>query len=543
MRNIRLLDCTLRDGARIIDGKFTDYEIGAIAKRLTDANIDFVEMGFIRDPKNVTYKGDSIFFTDPTQIEKFIPERKQNAVYLAFIDYGMYNFDLLPPNNGKSVNGLRVGFTKKDYLNHWDDVVRCFNIVKEKGYKLLIQGVNSLNYTDSEFISLLGKVNDIKPYAFGIVDTYGAMCLDDVQRLYSLVDHNLDPDISIDIHTHNNCQMAFALVQEVIGLCRGNRILIIDATLEGVGKCAGNLNLELIAEFLNTKRQYNYDFDLILDTIDEFLFRVKQECSWGYSIPAFMGSIYMSHPNNIIFLTSKFRLTNKDIKNIISMIDVDKRQRYDYDNIEKLYLQYSASCVDDSSIIDELAIEIADSPVLVIAPGNSLHKYRNKVVDYINRVKPYVISVNFQYDSKVDCVFFGNKKRYDFYRDSITCKNVVVSSNIKASKQDRIVNYNSIIDRRYKYFDNSTIMLLNLLRRIKVKKIILAGFDGYSKELKNNYFDPTFSNDRHIDEFDNYNSEIGIMLGNYIKEVSDTTIVRLLTPSYYVEKVDGDFYE
>ena len=456
----------------------------------------------------------------------------------------MYDFNLLPQNNGKSIDGLRIGFTKKDYINSWPEVVKCFNIVKEKGYRLLIQGVNSLNYSDSEFISLLHDVNNVQPYGFGIVDTYGAMCLEDIQRLYSLVDHNLLKNIAVDIHTHNNCQMAFALVQRVIELCNGDRDLIIDATLEGIGKCAGNLNIELIAEFLNTKKQYNYNFDLILDTIDEFLYRIKKDHHWGYSIPAFMGSIYMSHPNNIIYLTSKFRLTNKDIKNIISMIDVEKRQRYDYDNIKRLYLEYSATVVDDTNVIHNLETNIGNSPVLVIAPGNSLHSYRDKILEYISTNNPYVISVNFQYPDATKTVFFGNKKRYELYRDTITCENVIVSSNIQVTeRKDGIINYNSIIDRRYKYFDNSTIMLLNLLRIIKIPKIVIAGLDGYASSIKDNYFDPSFSNIRHITEFDSFNSEIGEMLNNYIKEVSGMSAVSFLTPTRYSEYIEDITYE
>lgn len=542
-KNVKLLDCTLRDGARIIDGKFTDYEIASIAHRLTDANLDYVEMGFLRDGKKVSYEGDSIFFTDPEQIEKFIPNKRRGTTYLAFIDYGMYDFTKLPPYNGKSVDGLRIGFTKKDYLKSWDDVVKCLELVKKQGYKLLIQGVNSLNYTYDEFLSVLQRIDEVHPFAFGIVDTYGAMCLEDIERLYNLVNENLNEDIAVDIHTHNNSQMAFALVQRVIEM-NSSRNLIIDATLEGMGKCAGNLNLELIVEYLNNKRQYNYNFDLILDTIDEFLYKIKKEHFWGYSIPAFMGSIYMSHPNNIIYLTEKFRLTNRDIKNIISMIDVEKRQRYDYDNIQKLYLEYSATKVDDSQVYIKLKKILADRKILVIAPGNSLHDFSQKIYSYIEKFKPYVISINFQYEERSDCVFFANKKRYDFYRQHISCQNVIVTSNIKDILcGDDIVNYNSLIDRRYKYFDNSTIMLLNMLRLLKVKKIVLAGFDGYTSDINDNYYDQTFSNARHVDEFEAFNVGIGTMLNDYIKEVSQTCQVSFLTPSHYEKYLDLFTYE
>ena len=64
--------------------------------------------------------------------------------------------------------------------------------------------------------------------------------------------------------------------------------------------------------------------DRILDTIDSYLSPIKEKYNWGYSIPAFMAGIYKSHPNNIIYLTQKYRLNSKDIKYIISAIDDEK---------------------------------------------------------------------------------------------------------------------------------------------------------------------------------------------------------------------------
>ena len=89
--------------------------------------------------------------------------------------------------------------------------------------------------------------------------------MDDVDRLYTIVDHNLDENIAIDFHSHNNYQLSFAFAQEIIRLSNGKREVIIDGTLNGMGKCAGNLNTELLVDYLVRKRNYDYDFDAILD--------------------------------------------------------------------------------------------------------------------------------------------------------------------------------------------------------------------------------------------------------------------------------------
>ena len=125
-------------------------------------------------------------------------------------------------------------------------------------------------------------VNEIHPYSFGIVDTYGAMYMDDVDRLYGLIDRNMLPDICINFHSHNNYQLSFAFAQEVIKLsANSTRHIIIDGTLLGIGKVAGNLNTELLVEFLNRKMKYSYDLDKIFDTIDEYIHKYTLEHKWG----------------------------------------------------------------------------------------------------------------------------------------------------------------------------------------------------------------------------------------------------------------------
>ncbi len=533
MKNVRVLDCTLRDGGRIINCAFSDQEIKEVSKRLAQAKIDIIEVGFLRDWRKVNYQGNSTFFTDVDQMRPFINKTKGNSMYVAFIDYGMFDFDSLKPCDGASIDGIRLGFTKKDFTEHREDVLKCASIIKDSGYKLFVQGVNSLNYSDREILELVDMINEIHPYSFGIVDTYGAMYMDDVDRLFGLIDNNMKADICINFHSHNNYQLSFAFAQEVIKLSRGTRQIIIDGTLNGIGKVAGNLNLELIVDYLTRKLHYDYEFDDVLDLIDDYIYKYSLEYKWGYSIPAMMAGVYKSHPNNIIYLTEKFRLENKDIGKLLSMIDSDKRQRYDYDNIERLYIEYISDKVDDSESIDKLKKVIGDKEVFVLVPGGSLNIYRETIDDYINKNDVFVISVNFVADHISAYAFFGNQKRYNMLSSKRIGRNVMVSSNVKTDSEDIVLNYHSLINRGYRYFENSTIMLLNLLKKIEVKGIVIAGFDGFDASNESNYSDNSFQNERHRNEFEHLNDEIGQMF----KDVKDTLEgkceVKFFTPSRF----------
>lgn len=533
MKNIQILDCTLRDGGRIIDCKFEDSTIGNIANELTEASIDIVELGFLRGKDLVEYKGNSTFFTDASQISKFIPDNKKETMYVAFIDYNMYDFEDLKECDNTSITGIRVGFTKKQYESDLNGITEALRTVKEKGYKLFVQTVNSLAYSDKELLNLIDMINEIEPYSFGIVDTYGAMYLEDIIHYYNVVDYNLNSNICIDIHSHNNFQLSFAFAQEIINLSSDKRRIILDATLNGMGKCAGNLNTELIIDYLIRKKNYDYELDTILDIIDKYLTPLRNEYSWGYSIPAFMAGIYKSHPNNIIYLTEKYRLNSKDIKYIISAIDEDKRQRYDYDNIQKIYKEYNASLYDDHVTLDKLRKKLKDKSILIIAPGNSINQYKDDIITYAKDNDMVIISVNF-FPNKIKCdyYFYANAVHWGRVYKQIDRKRSILASNIHEHIEDtNMVDYSSLLSEESNLGDNSTIMLLNLLKKLEVSKIRIAGFDGLSNN-RMNYVNSDFVDNNKL-SMNEVNGEIKRIYTNFKEKTHGKIDVKIITPTLY----------
>lgn len=535
MKNVKILDCTLRDGGRIINCAFPDADIKDISYRLSESKIDIVEIGFLRSAKEVEYKGNSTFFTDVDQIRPFV-DRTKNTKYVAFIDFELFDFDTLKPFDNTSIDGVRIGWKKSSFAENKIEIIRCLKLVKDLGYMLYIQGVNTLGYKDKELLDILEFVNEIHPDGFGIVDTYGAMYMDDVERIYTLVDHNLEEDIAIDFHSHNNYQLSFAFAQEIIRLSNGKREILIDGTLNGMGKVAGNLCTELIVDYLVRKRNYDYNFDAILDLIDDYIYLYQMQHKWGYSVSALMAGIYKSHPNNVIYLTEKFRLATKDIMHIMSMIEPSKRMSYDYDNIQQLYQEYIADKVDDYSAIEKLKKEIEGKEVFLYVPGNTLNTHREIIDMYVANNNPVRISVNFVADDKHAYAFFGNQKRYEKLSSKRIGRNIIIASNVKSTDEhDIIVNYHSLINRGYKYFDNTTIMLLNLMKKLNPSKVTIAGFDGFSSNLEQNYADYSYQNDRHIAEFETMNKEISEMLKDIIETLSPECEVKFITPSLYIK--------
>ena len=448
----------------------------------------------------------------------------------------MYDFSELDECDGNSITGIRIGFTKKDYHEDPEGIRKALLTIKEKGYLLFVQNVNTPGYTDRELLEVIELINEIKPYSYGIVDTYGTMYLEDMIHYYEIVDYNLRNDCCIDIHSHNNLQSSFAFAQQMIKMSSGKRRIILDATLNGMGKCAGNLNTELIADYLVRKKGFDYDVDLILDMIDRYLAKYKDTEKWGYSIPAFMAGIYRAHPNNIIYLTQKYRLNSKDIKYMLSAIDEDKRQRYDYDNIQKIYKQYNDNNIDDNGYIEKLRGLFSNQKVLILAPGASINENTKQIKKYITDNNPIVVGLNFIYRGfEADFYFFANTIHWEKWERNLNHEKCILTSNIKAQTNEAYrINYSSLTEEDSFLYDNSMIMCLNLMKKLGVSEIVMAGFDGLMEDGEN-YVDDTFPNRQTEYSIKQLNTEIKRLYDRFEQRVSDKIAISFLTPSFYEE--------
>lgn len=102
--------------------------------------------------------------------------------------------------------------------------------IKSKGYKVYVQAMVSLSYSDEEFLRLIQYVNELKPYSFYIVDNFGVMKRKDLTGLFYMVEHNLAEGIAIGYHSHNNMQLAYANAQTLVDI-RTKQELILDSSV------------------------------------------------------------------------------------------------------------------------------------------------------------------------------------------------------------------------------------------------------------------------------------------------------------------------
>ena len=491
MREIRLLDCTLRDGGFLNDWNFGYLTANSIFRRLVKSNIDIIEVGFINDKRSFDIERtinpstkcfDEIFKTQP----------KNNTHIVGMIDFGTCSIDNISPKSESYLDGIRVIFKKKDMKNAIDFCKQ----IKSKGYKIYTNPVSITTYSDREMLDLIDLVNDLEPSAMSLVDTYGLLHKDRLFRYFYLLDNNLKKSIAIGYHSHNNFQLAYSNSIELLNI-KTDRNIILDSSLYGMGKSAGNCNTELLAMYLNEMYGKEYDIPEILNAIEMDILKYTKEYSWGYQFSFYISALSDCHPNYVKYLEKKNMLPVKDIYTILAKIDNDKKLSFNEAHIEELYQKHLQRGIDDKVAQAKLANLIKDKKVLLLGPGISIKTQKEKIKEYIEKEKPVVFSVNHVNSIfPMDYVFISNPKRFDQYQDGkLACKNVgdlIITSNINDvdKKANYVLNWNELKSNETIIGESSLYILVKALINLKVNNVILAGFDGFSRYAKN-YYDKT----------------------------------------------------
>jgi len=488
IKHTKLLDCTLRDGAYLIDKKFGDTVIKGIVEGLVKAKIDFIEIGFFQDDE---FGEGKTVFRNSADAKRFVPDDKNGCEFTVLADYSRFSVSNLDECTGDSIDAVRECFFKSERY----DAIEACKVIKEKGYKLFVQPVDILGYSDKELLEFIDLVNEVEPYCLSIVDTFGSMYQEDLHRVFELINHNLISTCKIGFHSHNNMQLSNALSQEFIRMTVGKREIVVDGTINGMGRGAGNTPTELVAQYMVSQMGYSYDIDALLDVIDGYMDNIRSRCNWGYTTPYFVAGCYSAHVNNIAYLTQKNSIRSKDIRYILNKIGAVARKRYEYDLLEKTYLEILGSEIDDTSDLEKLKKHVEGKEVVVLVPGSSVTVQQDKINQYISDSNAIVISVNFIHDSVAsDFIFVSNKRRFRYWNNNerFQAMNKIITSNVAADEKVKdalVVSFMKLVKCGWEHMDNSTILLLRLLNLLGVKRISIAGFDGYdySGNNKSNY--------------------------------------------------------
>lgn len=533
-KKVRLLDCTLRDGAYIVEAKFGTAAIKGIIGKLQDAKVEIIECGWL---KNGEHQQGTSFFHVPNDLLPYLPHKDPDIIYTAMIDWDRYDLSYLPEYDGKSIDAVRIVFPHGKY----QEGIEIGKRIKEKGYQVFFQAANTLAYAEGDLVVLADAINQVEPAALSVVDTFGAMYEEDLARIVETLDRHLKPAVRLGFHSHNNQQLSFALTMQFIKMLKDSpREAVVDSSLCGMGRGAGNATTELVANYLNRKCGGHYDLDAIMDAIDIYMSYFQEKFQWGYSTPYFIAGMYCCHVNNIAYLLENHRTSAKDMRNIIESLTEEERKKYDYDLLEQKYLDNQNRDIDDSAIAAKLQSQWAGRTLLLVAPGKSTLLKQPEIKGYIKKENAIVIGVNaFVPGYDYDYIFFVNPARYDYARQAADGQffktRKILLSNIKTTPDENeyIMGFNHAVKSGFKHFDNAVICCLRLMDYLGMKKVSICGFDGFKAEYNESYADPFLPAVTPGMLWDELNEEIQEMFRDYKRSAVSCREIEFITESIF----------
>lgn len=296
MCEVRVLDCTLRDGGYVNEWAFGDDCAQDVVRRIASSGVDYTELGFIR---NCEYERDVIQFNDMSQVTRLFKPSGQKLAIMVEIGYG-YPASAFPERTGDTADLIRIIVWKRMVK----EAVEYCRQLKDLGYEVSLQATRTDQYSESEFGRLVETFNKAAPNYVYIVDTFGLLTKKDVLSYAEIADANMNPVIGLGFHAHNNMHQAFSSAAAFVEH-DWHRPVMLDASLMGIGRGAGNLCLEVLFKYLAENGYKTCNSDELYGIIEDRILPIYKKSHWGYSVPYLLSAEYGCNPTYVQYLQKK----------------------------------------------------------------------------------------------------------------------------------------------------------------------------------------------------------------------------------------------
>ena len=292
-QDIRVVDATIRDGGLCNDFRFDDKFVKDLYAANVKAGVDYMEFGY-KASKELFKEEDfgKWKFCNDEDIRKIIGDNKSKMKIAVMADVGRTDFEKdIIPNKESPIDLIRIA----TYINTIPAAIEMIEDCAKKGYETTINIMAVSKAKTEDIVTALEILGKSPVNAFYIVDSYGALYPEESRRLAELYCSVADKyGKGVGIHAHNNQQLAFANTIEA--MTQG--VSYLDATVDGMGRGAGNCALELLLGFLKNPK---YKVAPILKIIEEHTHKLRESgVKWGYDIPYMLTGQLNTHPRPAI---------------------------------------------------------------------------------------------------------------------------------------------------------------------------------------------------------------------------------------------------
>jgi 4-hydroxy 2-oxovalerate aldolase len=295
---IKVMDCTIRDGGLINNHYFTDKFVRAVYQALSKGGVDYMEMGY-RSSRELfpPDKYGDWKYCDDDKIRQVIDGIESDIKLSIMVDSYRVKEQVFAPADESPIDMVRVA----TYVKYIDSAIDLIKKCHDLGYETSCNIMSVSTEREPDLVESLEQLAKTAVDVVYVVDSFGALYCEQIEYLVKLYKQHL-PGKTIGVHCHNNQQLAFSNTIE--GIIHNANYL--DASLYGIGRGPGNCCLELLMGFLKNPK---FDLRPILKVIQDHMLPMRDEIEWGYLIPYMITGILNEHPR---FAIEKRKTADKD---------------------------------------------------------------------------------------------------------------------------------------------------------------------------------------------------------------------------------------
>lgn len=297
--DVKVLDCTIRDGGLVNNFDFNDDFVKNLYNTCIESGVDYMELGYKSSKKIFAPSKYGIWkFCNEDDIRRIVGDNNSPLKLSVMADTGKtdYHEDILPKQQS-AIDMIRIA----TYIHQIPSAIDMIKDAHDKGYETCVNLMSISLISESELDDALEMLSRSEADCIYLVDSFGALYSEQIRvltRKYLQVAEQTGKKIGI--HTHNNQQLAYANTIEALVMGAS----YLDATMAGLGRGAGNCPLELLLGFL---RNPKYNLRPVVKFIQENIPALQEKgVEWGFNIPYMLTGQLNLHPKIAIdYLDSK----------------------------------------------------------------------------------------------------------------------------------------------------------------------------------------------------------------------------------------------
>ncbi|MBN2617517.1 MAG: aldolase catalytic domain-containing protein [Spirochaetales bacterium] len=289
--DIKVLDCTIRDGGLVNNFHFTHEFVKAAYNTAIISGVDYFEIGKIVSPTLMSTKEFGPWnFCNESDLRKIVDNKQSKMKIAVMADIGRTLKEEILPKKESVIDLIRVAC----YIHQIDEAIEIVEDSHKKGYETSINLMAVSKISEEELDGFLSRVSKSNVDIIYIVDSFGTFHSREIRLLVNkYLTATKNNGKKLGIHAHNNQQLAYSNTIESMDL----GVTFIDATIAGLGRGAGNCPLELLFGYLKNSDYYIFP---VLKFIREHITELKNQISWGYDIPYMLTGQFNQHPKTAI---------------------------------------------------------------------------------------------------------------------------------------------------------------------------------------------------------------------------------------------------